>query len=63
MCYTQEEASVCRLPLGDVRNIFSIIDTRDLISLVGIGQILDVIGTCIGQKAEDVGKAINRLMD
>lgn len=47
-CYTQPGASVCDLPLEDVRRIWSVIDTGDLFDAYGLRQMLQVAGICLG---------------
>jgi hypothetical protein len=49
-CYTQPLASVCRLPLSDLRKIYGIIDASDLLAPSGISQIFTIAGICIQQR-------------
>jgi hypothetical protein len=56
-CYTQESASVCRLPISDLGKIFSIIDLEDLVSFDGLSQIIGILNICIKQRFEDLGVA------
>jgi hypothetical protein len=48
-CYTQETASVCRLPFSDWRKIYQIIDARDLFDPEGLSQMMSIWGICAGQ--------------
>jgi hypothetical protein len=48
-CYTQQAASVCRLPVSDLVTIYRIIDSVDLLDPYGLRQILGVIRICIGE--------------
>ena len=48
-CYTLKAASVCALPLSDVRKIYQIIDTADLIDPAGFKQVLGVTLACVRQ--------------
>jgi hypothetical protein len=49
LCYTQQVASVCRLPPSDLREIYRIIDAADLFDLQGIKQLLGIARICIAQ--------------
>lgn len=57
-CYSQDSASVCRLPIGDWAKIVQTIDTADFLDAYGAKQLLDIINVCIGQRAGDVGDDI-----
>jgi hypothetical protein len=48
-CYTQQAASVCRLPLSDLSKIYGIIDAADLLDPDGIRQLLNIARACIAQ--------------
>jgi hypothetical protein len=48
-CYTQQAASVCRLPISDLVTIYRIIDSVDLLDPYGLRQILGVIRICIAE--------------
>ena len=48
-CYTLKPASVCALPPSDVRKIYQIIDTADLIEPLGVRQVLGVALSCVWQ--------------
>ena len=50
-CYTQQAASVCRLPISDLVTIYRIIDSVDLLDPYGLRQILGIIRICIAQSA------------
>jgi hypothetical protein len=47
-CYTQTDASICNLPLGDIQRIWSIVDAGDLFDSYGLRQMLQVAGICLG---------------
>jgi hypothetical protein len=46
-CYTQNTASVCKLPIADWRKIVSIVDTADVIDSYGAKQVLATLKICI----------------
>jgi hypothetical protein len=48
-CYTAKPASVCALPLSDIRKIYQIIDARDLVGPAGVKQMLGVTLSCVWQ--------------
>jgi hypothetical protein len=48
-CYTAKPASVCALPLSDIRKIYQIIDAPDLVGPVGVKQMLGVALSCVWQ--------------
>ena len=48
-CYTQQAASVCRLPISDLVTIYRIIDSVDLLDPYGLRQILGIIRICIAE--------------
>lgn len=53
-CYTQEHASICRLPPWDWITIVSTIDLGDLLSTRGRKQIAETAATCAGQWIADL---------
>ena len=54
-CYSQDSASICRLPASDWAKIIETIDTADLLDSYGARQMLSIVNVCIEQRAEDVG--------
>jgi hypothetical protein len=48
-CYTQQAASVCRLPLADLARIYALIDPGDLLDPAGSRQVLAVALSCVRQ--------------
>jgi hypothetical protein len=54
MCYSQDAASVCRLPSADWSKIIHIIDTPDLFDSYGAKQMLAIVSVCFSQKYNDV---------
>lgn len=65
-CYTQPQASICNLPIGDLQEIMKTIDKRDLFSTEGWKQMRAVAEICAGkapdQARRDVWKkAVSRL--
>ena len=50
-CYTQQAASVCRLPISDLLTIYRIIDAVDLVGPAGLRQILGIIRICISESS------------
>lgn len=54
-CYSQNSASICRLPASDWAKIIQTIDTADLLDSYGAKQMLSIVNVCIEQRAGDVG--------
>ncbi|MGE8131652.1 hypothetical protein ACQKQD_32330 [Methylobacterium sp. NPDC080182] len=57
-CYSQNTASICRLPASDWSKIIQTIDTADLLDAYGAKQMLGIVNVCIGQQAGDIGNDI-----
>lgn len=58
-CYTRHDPSVCRLPLGDLAEIFRLIDGADLfLSAEGLMQVLAVATIC-GAEAPQPSRPID----
>jgi len=53
-CYTQNVASVCKLPISDWRKIVSIVDTADFIDSYGTKQVLATLEICISNYSSEV---------
>jgi hypothetical protein len=54
-CYTQPEASICFLPPSDTLAVLGTIGGSELLTARSRKQILDTIGTCLGQ----IGRWLN----
>lgn len=54
-CYTQPEASICNLPMLDLKEIMNTIDRRDLFTSEGWRQMKSVAAICVG-KAPDAAR-------
>ncbi len=53
-CYTQNAASVCKLPISDWEKIVSIVDTADVIDSYGAKQVLVTLEICISDYGSEV---------
>jgi hypothetical protein len=53
-CYTQNAASVCKLPIADWRKIVGIIDTADFIDSYGARQVVATLEICISNYISEV---------
>jgi hypothetical protein len=53
-CYTQNAASICKLPIADWRKIVSIIDAADLIDSYGARQVVATLRICISNYSSEV---------
>ena len=53
-CYTQNAASVCKLPIADWRKIVGIIDTADFIDSYGARQVVATLEMCISNYSSEV---------
>ena len=51
-CYTQPQASICDLPMADIKEIMKTIDKKDLFTAEGWKQMRSVAAVCAG-KAPD----------
>ena len=53
-CYTQNAASVCKLPVADWRKIISIIDMADFIDSYGASQVIATLEICLSNYSSEV---------
>ena len=53
-CYTQNAASVCKLPVADWTKILSIIDAADFIDIYGARQVVATLEICISNYSSEV---------
>lgn len=57
-CYTQAGASICDLPLSDLKQIAGTIDTDDYFTSESLKQIRAVAAICLGKEADPDRKDI-----
>lgn len=62
-CYSQDAASICRLPASDWSKIIQTIDTADLLDAYGAKQMLGIVNVCIKQQAGDIGADVKAKWD